>query len=122
MQTVKIKSIDNTIFPRVFFGDKKLEGVGEVTFNQSVETVPCFTFETIGLPDIEIDNVDIRFRFTPDTIEDAAKVLIHSFDTDRKLYDAFAASIASALKEMPPRIDRWCAAKRIADRIIGREE
>lgn len=41
---------------------------------------------------------------------------------DMVLYDAFVASIASALKEMPPRIDRWYAAKRIADRIIGREE
>lgn len=41
---------------------------------------------------------------------------------DEVLYDAFVASIESALKEMPPRIDRWCAAKRIADRIIGREQ
>lgn len=41
---------------------------------------------------------------------------------DKFLYNAFVASIESALKEMPPRIDRWCAAKRIADRIIGREQ
>ena len=41
---------------------------------------------------------------------------------DKVLYEAFVASIESALKEMPPHIDRWCAAKRIADRIIGREE
>lgn len=42
--------------------------------------------------------------------------------SNRELYDAFVASVESALKEMPPRIDRWCASKRIADRIIGREE
>lgn len=41
---------------------------------------------------------------------------------DKVLYDAFVASIESALREMPPRIDRWCASKRIADRVIGREE
>lgn len=44
-----------------------------------------------------------------------------SLTEDKVLYDAFVASIESALKEMPPCIDRWCASKRIADRIIGRE-
>lgn len=41
---------------------------------------------------------------------------------DKVLYDAFVASIESAIKELPTRIDRECAARRIADRIIGREE
>ena len=122
MQTVKIQSIDNTIFSRVFLGDKKLEGVREVTFNQSVDTVPCFAFETIGLPDIEIDNADIRFNFTPETIEDAAKVIRHSFSSDKVLYDAFVESIASALKEVPEGTKLYDVAKAVADRVIGREE
>lgn len=42
--------------------------------------------------------------------------------SDQGLYDAFVASIESAIRELPPRIDRECAARRIADRIIGREE
>lgn len=41
---------------------------------------------------------------------------------DKVLYDAFVASIESALLEMPSRIDIQCMARRIADRIIGREE
>ncbi len=41
---------------------------------------------------------------------------------DKVLYDAFVASIASVIKELPPHIDRECSARRIADRIIGREE
>ena len=41
---------------------------------------------------------------------------------DKVLYDAFVASIESAIKELPAHIDRECAARRIADRIIGREE
>lgn len=40
---------------------------------------------------------------------------------DKVLYDAFVASIESAIKELPARIDRECASKRIADRIIGTE-
>lgn len=39
---------------------------------------------------------------------------------DKFLYNAFVASIESAIKELPLCIDRECAAKRIADRIIGR--
>lgn len=40
---------------------------------------------------------------------------------DKVLYDEFVASIESAIKELPARIDRECAARRIADRIIGSE-
>ena len=122
MQTVKIQSIDGTIFSRVFLGDKKLERVRKITFNQSADTVPCFTFETIGLPDIEIDNADIRFRFTPETIEDATKVIRHSFSSDKVLYDAFVSSIASALKEIPAGTGLYDVAKTVADRVIGKEE
>lgn len=42
--------------------------------------------------------------------------------SDKELYSAFVASIESAIKEFPPHIDKECAARRIADRIIGREE
>lgn len=41
---------------------------------------------------------------------------------DKVLYSAFVASIESAIKELPRYIDRECAARKIADRIIGREE
>lgn len=41
---------------------------------------------------------------------------------DKVLYDAFVTSIEISIKELPKHIDRECAARRIADRIIGREE
>lgn len=41
---------------------------------------------------------------------------------DKVLYDAFVASIASALKELPRELDLQDAAQTVADRIIGREE
>lgn len=42
--------------------------------------------------------------------------------SDKELYNALVASIESAIRELPPRIDRESAARRMADRIIGREE
>lgn len=122
MQAVKIQSIDNTFFPRIFLGDKKLEEVRKITFNQSVDTIPCFTFETVGFPSIEIKNAKIYFEFTPETISDAVKVIRHSFSTDKELYDTLVSNIASALKELPRESDLEDVAKAIADRIIERKE
>lgn len=41
---------------------------------------------------------------------------------DKVLYDAFVASIESALKELPRESDLKDVAQTVADRIIGREE
>lgn len=122
MKTVKIQSIDSTIFSRVFLGDKKLEGIREVTFNQSIETIPCFTFETIGLPDIEIDNADICFKFTPETISDSVKVIYHTYEIDNDFRNAFIASIESAIHDndvVCDISDQHDLATEIANRIMG---
>lgn len=42
--------------------------------------------------------------------------------SDKELYNAFAASIASALKEIPAGTGLYDVAEAVADRIIGREE
>lgn len=55
-------------------------------------------------------------------VKDAVKIVRNNLMEDEVLYDAFVASIESALKEMPPKIDIQCMSKRIADRIIGRKE
>lgn len=121
MQTVKIQSIGNTIATRVFIGDNHISGVTRAVFEQSSMEIPSFTLEMNGYPDILIDNADICFRFTPDTTKDATKVIRHSFSSDRELYDAFVASIASALKEVPANTGLYDVAQVVADRIIGRE-
>lgn len=52
---------------------------------------------------------------------EAAKILRHSFLTNRHLYDAFVASIESGLREAPAENGLHVVAKFIADRIIGEE-
>lgn len=54
-------------------------------------------------------------------VKGAAKIVRNNLIEDETLYDAFVENIESALLEMPTRIDIQCMAKRIADRIIGRE-
>lgn len=120
MQKVKIQTINERT--HIFIGDCELKRVVSASYEQTAGTAPCFTFETMGFPNIEIDNADICFRFMPETIENAAKVLIHSFDTDKNLYDAFVASIESAIYDdgtVYDLGDQRILAKKIADRIIG---
>lgn len=57
-----------------YINGKKIEYVKSVDFRVAVDEVPTFTFETIGLPDIDMYG-DIRFSFTPETVEEAKKVL-----------------------------------------------
>ena len=71
---------------------------------------------------MEFLNSDVGFNFTPRTIQEAAKVVRRALLTDDYLYNALIASIYSALSEMPEESLMNDAAKRIADRIIGREE
>lgn len=122
MQTVKIHTNPETKLTEIFVGDNKLNKVVSAKYHQSAEEFPCFDFETRGFPDIAIDNADIQFQFTPQTIQEATKVLRHSLTTDATLYDAFCASIESALKEAAPSDSIETVAKSIADRIIGEEQ
>ena len=50
-----------------YIDDKKIKNVKSVDFRFAVDEVPQFTFETMGLPDIDMSG-DIRFRFTPETV------------------------------------------------------
>lgn len=118
MQKVKIKTINNAT--HVFIGDCELKDITGISFNQTVDTVPSFTFETLGFPEIETHSTDIISKFTPKTIQEAAKVIHHSFSADTILYDAIVASIAGVLKEIPADTGLYDVAKAVADRIIGK--
>lgn len=121
MQTVRIHTNPETELTEIFLGDNKLNQVVSASYYQDASTAPCFEFETAGFPDIATDNADMQFRFTPQTIQEATKVLRHSLITDVNLYNAFLASIESVLKEIPTGTGLYDVAKAIADRIIGEE-
>lgn len=57
-----------------YIDDKKIKNVKSVDFRVAVDEVPQFTFETMGLPEIDMDG-DIRFKFTPETVQQASAVL-----------------------------------------------
>ena len=55
-------------------------------------------------------------------IQQACKVLINALQTNHEFYNAFVASIESALRESTIALEEWEyteTAKKITDRIIG---
>lgn len=101
--------------------DEKKVKVKSVEFRVAVDEVPTFTFETIGLPDIDMAG-DVQFRFTPETVQQAAVVLRNEFKRNQESRKALIASIQSAIKDAPEKSWSWDMAELIADRIIGLEK
>ena len=77
---------------------KKIERVKSIDFRVAVDEVPQFTFETMGLPDIDMYG-DISFKFTPETFQQALIVLRNALLTSKSLYNCFLESMLSALDD-----------------------
>lgn len=105
-----------------YIDGRRIQNVKSVDFHVAVDELPVFTFETHGLPGIDMGGA-VLFKFTPKTVWDAVNVLQHEFKTQPESYKAFVASIASALKEIPEK-EIWAndAAEMIANRILGIEK
>ncbi|MFQ9515309.1 MAG: hypothetical protein ACLRZ9_05725 [Eubacterium sp.] len=105
---------------KIYINDEKISGIAKASFKVGIDELPTFTFETVSIPDIETLG-NVKFKFVPETIQDSTKVLLHSLNADKELYNAFLASITSALKELPRESDLEDVAKAVADRIIGKD-
>lgn len=124
MHKVKIINENEKLIPtHIYIDDTEVHGVKSLEyFKVAVDEVPVFRFEVAGMPEVmEIGQADIQFQFTPHTIREAMSVLRHNLLADKELYNAFLASIESALKEVPAEMGLYDVAKSIADRIIGEE-
>ena len=81
-----------------YIDDKKIKNVKSVDFRVAVDEVPQFTFETMGLPDIDMSG-DIRFRFIPETVQQASIVLRNELIANKDLRGTFLTSMLSALDD-----------------------
>lgn len=100
-----------------YIDDKKIKNVKRVDFSVAVDEVPHFTFETMGLPDIDMSG-DIRFKFTPETVQQASVVLRNELMTRGRLYHIFLESMLSALDN-----DFWNSRETAGDQLdIGDDD
>lgn len=85
-----------------------------------VNEIPIFDFEMEGIPEIDMFG-DIRFSFTPETVEEAVKVLRNELMKHGDFYNGFKASIITAIRESDNGIYESEMAENILERIIGEE-
>ena len=104
-----------------YIDGNKVKGVKSVDFRVAVDEVPQFTFETLGLPEICMAG-DVQFRFTPETVQQAAVVLMNELKTNFESMDALIASIESAIDDAPETTWRHDLSILIAHRIVGMED
>ena len=117
-----------------YIDGKKISNVRSVDFRVAVYEAPQFTFETLGLPDIDMYG-DIQFSFTPETVQQAAVVLRNELLKRGVLYDSFFASMRSAIDDDFWNTRETCgndldigeddfneAAELMLNRLIGLEE
>lgn len=124
MHTVKIRNDSGKVIPTTYIS---IDGVPircrSVDYHADVDSVPEFTLGLAALTDIEVNDADIRFRFTPETVTDAVKVLRNALLTDKELWDGFIASISSAIDDMEKHKigESVSPAEYILDRLVGVE-
>ena len=121
-QRVKVVNPNESWMGTEYFIDgNKVNNVKSVDFRVAVDEVPHFTFETLGLPDIDMPG-DVQFRFTPETVRQAAIVLQNEFKKNSEIMDALIESIESSINDAPEEIWKHDLAVLIAKRIVGSED
>mgnify|MGYP004662886785 CR=1 FL=1 len=83
---------------KCYIDGNKIKNVKSIDFRVAVDEFPQFTFETVGLPDIDMSG-DIKFKFTPETVQQASAVLRNELMTRGELYHVFLGSMLSALDD-----------------------
>lgn len=118
---VKVISPENNFLgTKAYIDDKQVEKVTGIDFHIDANEIPTFTFDTIGIPDIDTIG-NINFNFTPETVQEAVIVLRNELMKHGDLYDGFLASIRSAIREMDDEMYDDELAKKILKRVIGEE-
>lgn len=115
-----INPTDGWLGTQCYIDGKRMEKVKSVDFHVGVDEAPAFTFETIGLPDLDVFG-EVRLKFVPETAIQAAAILQKEFAESEELRKALIKSIEGVLKELPADKETWNSdvAEKIAKRIVG---
>ena len=108
---------------KCYIDNQKIEFIKAIDFHFSFDEIPTFDFEVMGMPDIDM-LADVQFSFTPNTVDEAVKVLRNELLKKGDIYKGFLSSMESTVREqqltLPYRAPIWIA-EDILKRIIGEE-
>ena len=124
MEWLRVKVVNagnGPIGTEYYIDNQKIRNVRSIDFHVSVDEIPTFEFETMGMPDIDMKG-DVKFSFTPETVQEATVVLRHEFANNMDSKQALIASIESVLHEECSEYLLHGLAEKIANRIVGSEK
>lgn len=102
---------------------RKIKGVMAIDYHIEANEIPRIDLSLYGAPDFDADSF-VGFDFTSKTVDEAVNVLRCALRSDKELYNAFLASVLSAIQNAmkePDGVTDEELAVRIADGIIGKE-
>lgn len=125
LNKIKVRSNGEGPIPTyVTINGRPLNGVRAIDYHIDTDSIPEFTFSINGIKEIKANNAITRFEITPNSVIEAAELIRHELLKRGDIYDSFAASIESSVREqglqLPFQPTREVAEK-ILDRVIGVE-
>lgn len=94
-------------------------------FHVAFNELPTSVFELVALPDIEMES-EVKFSYTPQSVEDAVRIMRHELLAHGEVYNGFKASLKTAIEKyctcgLPFEPEDETAGK-ILDFMIGEEQ
>lgn len=120
MRRVQVKNLScKVVGTECFVDGVKIPHVRAVDFHVGVNEAPVFTFETVGNPDIDMPG-QVEFSFKPLNVSEACQILSQELKKHGDFYDAFVASVRSAIEEIPSDVDVFEYEQEISEKIVKR--
>ena len=120
MKRVEIKNLDESrIGAKYIIDGKSVPNVRSVDFRGGVEEVPEFTFNTIGIPDIDV-MADVEINPSPTNIQEACSIISNELKKHGEFYDAYKNSVLSVFNESRIAFSPYDLREEIAEKVVKR--
>lgn len=121
MKKVEIKNRNEAwLGTKCIVDGRSIPNVRSVDFHFGVEEVPEFTFNTNGIPDIDVMGC-VVINPSTNNLQEACQIITHELQKHGEFYDAFVASVSSSIHEVPEEMWSGELAEKIVKRISGEE-
>lgn len=129
MQRVEVKNPnEGWLGTKYIVEGKEVRNVKSVDFHVGVKELPEFTFNTNGIPDIDVV-ADVTINPSPTNLREACRIIANELQKHGDFYGAFVESVASVLKSRERYVGDGCFCididdgmdyKGLADEIVKR--
>ena len=120
MKRVEIKNPNESwIGTKCIIDGKDIPDVRSVDFHVGVNKLPEFTFNTNGIPDIDV-MARVEINPSPTNLQEACQIVANELQKHGEFYDAYKNSVLSVFKENRIDFAPDGLGEEISDKIVKR--